>query len=114
MLALFRSMLIGERSNSHWFCLQGTRNQLEWSRSITVWYATGELGPVTQANDHVYIVALARKQYTYKQFQENDIPGGHAFDFILALGESPKSYLPVTFQNQLGRQLMNEISLQLS
>lgn len=91
-------MLLGGRSNSYWFCLQGTRNQLEWSRSITVWYATRELGQVTQANDRVYVVDLVRKQYTCKQFQENHIPGGHAFGFILAVGESPKSYLPVSFQ----------------
>ena len=70
----------------------------EWSRHNTVRYATRELGEVTQANDRVYIVDLARKRCTCGHFQENDIPCGHAFSFILALGESPKSYLPVTFQ----------------
>ena len=70
----------------------------EWSRHNTVRYATRVLGEVTQANDCVYVVDLVRKQYTCGHFQENDIPCGHAFSFILALGESPKSYLPVAFQ----------------
>lgn len=79
------------------FALQKLIISRNWSRHNTVRISDQYRAEVSQANDHTYIVDLSRKFCTCGHFQENDIPCGHAYSFILALHQSPRDYLPHMF-----------------
>lgn len=76
------------------FCLKHLNHSSKWAQKNVARVGDRLRAEVRQANDRVYVVDLERRWCDCGHFQENGIPCGHAFSFINALGESPRSYVP--------------------
>lgn len=79
------------------YCLKQLSNGERWAQKNVARMADRSIAEVTQANDRVYIVNLAERRCDCGHYQENGIPCGHAFSFIYALNEAPRTYVPIHF-----------------
>lgn len=76
------------------YCMKHLSNSNKWAQQNVSRVADRSTVEVTQANDRVYIVNLVERRCDCGHFQENGIPCRHAFSFIYALNEAPRSYVP--------------------
>lgn len=79
------------------FAMKAILCSREWSKRNIVRIATRHLAEVIQGNDKSYTVNLGQKTCSCSHFQQNDIPCGHAYSFILALNCAPRDFMPTVF-----------------
>lgn len=79
------------------FCHSQLQFSHECSTGNIVQILSLRRGEVTDLNERVYIVDLVAQTCECGQYQDNGIPCGHAYTFILELGESPIHYVPSHF-----------------
>ena len=79
------------------FAIKAILSSRDWSKRNIVRIATRNLAEVIQGNDKSYTVNLGQKTCSCSHFQQNDIPCGHAYSFILALNCAPRNFMLTVF-----------------
>ena len=76
------------------FAMKTIVGSRECSKRNIVRIATRNIAEVIQGNNKSYTVNLQQKTCSCSHFQQNDIPCGHAYSFILALNCAPRDFMP--------------------